>query len=213
MSKKIYGDHSNHKWVTNSICRHLLYEGCDLMGKLGIVGTVHRKHLKNIDFNNPDVRNKAIEIMFELYDYLSDEVEVFPMFGTLLGIVRGDDLIPHDDDVDFGYFMRDSGKLIKKLDALHGEKGYLIVRNEFSNLYTLVKDGIMIDLYEYEIVKEDGILQQGHRSFYNLKYDEVFHTSEEALREITFRGRTMKCIAHPVRFFERYYGLDWKTPK
>ena len=48
---------------------------------------------------------------------MSDEVTVWPMFGTLLGIVRDDDLIKHDDDIDLGYFKKDEAELIKKLDA------------------------------------------------------------------------------------------------
>ena len=208
---KIKGTDSVHTWVTNSICRHLLYEGCDLKGELGRIGGVYRNHLlggKPQNFLDEDRRSKAVNILLEFYNYLADEVKIFPMFGTLLGIVRNEDLIPHDDDIDFGYFLEDSQKLIEKLDNLHGKNGYLVIRNEFSNLYSLVKDGVMIDLYEYEPVEEDKILQQGHRTFYNLKYEEDF-----PLKTIPFRGTELVCINDPIKFFERYYGQDWKTPR
>lgn len=38
---------------------------------------------------------------FKLISRLLENVEAFPFFGTLLGLHRGDDLIPGDDDVDF----------------------------------------------------------------------------------------------------------------
>ena len=36
-------------------------------------------------------------------------------FGTLLGIVRDKDIISWDDDVDFGYFLKDRDRLIVAL--------------------------------------------------------------------------------------------------
>tara|TARA_R100001126_G_scaffold102681_2_gene88221 strand:- start:1332 stop:1976 length:645 start_codon:yes stop_codon:yes gene_type:complete len=208
---KFYGDAANHKWITRSICRHLLYEGCDLKGELNRVGKVYAHHLnkrQHGNFANHEHRRRAVNILLEFYDYMSDEITIFPMFGTLLGIVREQDLILHDDDLDFGYFKKDSERLIKKLDNLHNKDGYLVIRNEFSNLYSLVKDGIMIDLYEYEVIEEENLLQQGHRTFYNLQYDEAL-----PLKTIEFADRELVSINNPIAFFERYYGKDWKTPK
>ena len=212
MTKRyIEGRHSNHDWQTKSICRHLLYEGCDLMGKLGIVGNEYALHLnrrKYKNFADEEYRKKAIEIMLEFYDYMSEDMDIWPLFGTLLGIVRNGDLIPHDDDVDFGYLKKDESILVDKLDSIHGTNGFLVIRNEFSNLYSLAKDDVLIDLYEYEKLEHTPVLQQGHRSFYNLMHDELF-----PLKTIQFQGKELKCMSDPVKFFERYYGKDWKTPK
>jgi|14BtaG_2_1085337.scaffolds.fasta_scaffold103017_1 hypothetical protein len=207
-----------HRWVTKSICRHLLYEGCDLSGilnqvtmQLGADDKLYAEHLKkrnHQNFQDHSHRANAIKILFEFYDYLSDEVTVWPMFGTLLGIVRDDDLIKHDDDIDIGYFKKDEAELIKKLDALHNTRGYQVIRNEFSNLFSLIKDDVAIDLYEYEKLNNSPFLQQGHRTFYNLMYDETF-----PMKTIQFRDRDLLCISDPERFFERYYGKDWKVPK
>jgi hypothetical protein len=208
---KIYGEGADHKWITKSVCRHLLYEGCDLKGELKRTGRLYKQHLntrKHNNFTNDEHRKKATEVLIEFYDYMSDEITIFPMFGTLLGIVRQQDLISHDDDIDFGYLKKDSQRLIEKLDNIHNKNGFLVIRNEFSNLFSLVKDGIMIDLYEYEVIEDDKILQQGHRTFYNLQYDEVF-----PLNTLHFAGRELLSINNPVAFFERYYGRDWKTPK
>jgi phosphorylcholine metabolism protein LicD len=181
------------------------------MGKLGIVGNEYALHLnrrKYKNFADEEYRKKAIEIMFEFYDYMSEDMDIWPLFGTLLGIVRNGDLIPHDDDVDFGYLKKDESILVDKLDSIHGTNGFLVIRNEFSNLYSLAKDDVLIDLYEYEKLEHTPVLQQGHRSFYNLMHDELF-----PLKTIQFQGKELKCMSDPVKFFERYYGKDWKTPK
>ena len=212
MTKRyIAGKHSNHEWETKSICRHMLYESCDLEGKLKLVGTTYRNHLnrrKHNNFSNEQYKKKAIEVLFEFYDYMSEDMDIWPMFGTLLGIVRNDDLIPHDDDVDFGYLKKDESILVDKLDSIHGTNGFLVIRNEFSNLYSLAKDEVLIDLYEYEKLEHTPILQQGHRSFYNLMHDELF-----PFKTIQFQGKELKCMNDPVKFFERYYGKDWERPR
>ena len=112
---EIFGKDSVHEWRTKSICRHMLYEGCDLRGHLGIVGSTYREHFnkrKNKNFKDEAFRNHAIQVMSEFYDYMSTDIDIWPMFGTLLGMVRDDDLIKHDDDIDFGYLKRDEYVLI-----------------------------------------------------------------------------------------------------
>ena len=44
--------------------------------------------------------------------------------------------------------------------------------------------------------------------FYNLTHDELL-----PLKTMHFRGKEFKCMNNPVKFFERYYGKDWKTPR
>tara|TARA_Y100001938_G_scaffold149940_1_gene238820 strand:- start:19914 stop:20552 length:639 start_codon:yes stop_codon:yes gene_type:complete len=209
--EEISGRDPAHTWRTKSICRHMLYEGCDLQGKLKSVGTIYKIHLdrRNFkNFSNDGFREHALEIMFEFYDYFSKDIDIWPMFGTLLGMIRDDDLIKHDEDVDFGYFKKDEHKVIQKLDYLHNTNGYKLIRNEFSNLYSVVKEDVFIDLYEYENLPESDFLQQGHRSFYNLKKDEMF-----PMKTINFKQKNFKCINKPIKFFERYYGKDWQQPK
>lgn len=209
--REISGKHQGHTWKTKSICRHMLYESCDLQGKLNIVGGTYKHYHGKRQFNNfsnDEYRSRAIDVMFDFYDYMSSDVDIWPMFGTILGIIRNDDLIHHDDDIDFGYFKKDTSIIIDKLDSIHGKNGYLVIRNEFSNLYSLAKDDVLIDLYEFEQLVESPFLQQGHRSFYNLMKDELF-----PLKTIEFKGKELKCMNDPVKFFERYYGEDWKQPK
>ncbi|MHC4690210.1 MAG: LicD family protein [Planctomycetota bacterium] len=192
--------------TSKSICRELLYETCDMTARLPGFEATYKRHMKNITFNNEEYRKHAQDVMVEFYKYMSEYITLFPMFGTLLGIIRSDSLIPHDNDIDFGYLKSEEDELIKALDNLHGKYGFVIVRNQFNNLYSVAHDTVLIDLYEYE---ENGpVFMQGHREFYNLYSHEVL-----PFKTITFHDTEMKCIQDPIAYFERYYGKDWRTPK
>ena len=209
--EKFTGARGRHKWSTKSACAHMLYEHMDLDGnKVQPYKKYAEYHAKRKfkNFSDPNFKERTIEIIFELYDYMSEDLDIFPAFGTLLGFVRDQDLIPHDDDVDFGYFKKDSNTIIAKMDALHGKNGYSVIRNEYNTLFSLHKQDVLIDFYEYEMFGEGEDLHQGHRPFYNLKYDEVF-----PLTTIQFRQKEFKSINSPTKFFERYYGHNWKIPR
>ena len=146
---EIFGRDPVHEWRTKSICRHMLYEGCDLRGQLRTIGSTYREHFnkrKNKNFKDETFRNQAIQVMSEFYDYMSTDIDIWPMFGTLLGMVRDDDLIKHDDDIDFGYLKRDEYVLTKKLDSLHNTNGYKIIRNVTLLLLGLRLPNIMAEI-------------------------------------------------------------------
>lgn len=199
-------------WKTKSICRALLYESCDITGqgntKNGETLRFYHNKRNHTNFKNTEFREKSILIMNEFYDYMSSDIQMWPMFGTLLGIVRSNDLIPHDDDVDFGYFKKDEAKVIEKLDILHNQGDFKVIRNEFNNLYTIYKDDVFIDMYEYEVLDNDDFVKQGHRAAYDITKDELY-----PMKKIFFKGKEFDCMANPIKFFERYYGKDWQTPK
>ena len=201
------------KWKTKSICRGLLWESCDLYAELPMFEATYRHYhtlREHKTFKDEDFRKHAISVIQEFYNFFAPHVDIWPMFGTLLGIVRDNDLIPHDDDVDFGVFQKDEVKIIELLDQIHGHNGFKLIRNQFQTLFSVYKDQVLIDLYVYEEIKDGDyhMLHQGSRNAYNLSAKETF-----PLKEIDFIGTKMKCINDPISFLERFYGKDWQTPK
>jgi|10_taG_2_1085330.scaffolds.fasta_scaffold14417_3 phosphorylcholine metabolism protein LicD len=202
-----------------SICRELLKESCkdDCIGnckcyKYGPnnIDATMRQYLgkrKHKTFKDENFRKMAGDIMIEFFNFFEDKVLLWPMFGTLLGIVREGDIIPHDEDIDIGFFRKDEEKMIKLLDELHNNNGFVIIRNQFKTIYTVWKDGVFIDLYLYEKTATEQI-SQGHRDFYNILKQEAY-----PFKKIEFRNIQLNCISKPEIWLERYYGKDWRTPK
>ena len=202
-----------------SICKKLLEEsckdgcigpcGCYKYGPANIDATmrIYLSRRKDTTFKRPAFRERAGDVMIEFLDLFEGQVLLWPMFGTLLGLVRGGDIIPHDEDIDIGFFKSEEERLLSILDHIHGKNGFHVIRNQFKSIYTIWKDDVFIDLYMYERTETEQI-NQGHRHFYNMITNEAF-----PFKKISFRDRELNCIAEPEAWLERYYGHDWQTPK
>lgn len=57
----------------------------------------------------------ADSVFSDIYNILSQEVEFWPEFGTLLGIFRDGEFMRHDFDFDFGAFIDDADTIISAL--------------------------------------------------------------------------------------------------
>ena len=204
-----------------TVCQALLKESCkkncaDVCDcyQYGVTQTLDQtmkiflSQRKHKNFQDPEHHERATKLMLEFYNHFEKEMCIWPMFGTLLGIVREGSLIRHDDDIDFGFFSEDIEKLEEILTRLHKEKKFIVIRNQFKTIYTVWKDGVYIDLYSYTSLKNENCLAQGHRHFYNILNNEA-----HPFKKIKFKGLEFNCISRPEKWLERFYGKDWKTPK
>lgn len=154
------------------------------------------------DFSDNKRRSVGRKLLAELYTGLPPSVVAFPIFGTLLGMVRDNDIIKHDIDIDIG-FIDPSNHMISYLNNL---TNWIFVRNLGGSLLSVFCDGVMFDLYKY--VPNGNVYDQPGHPDYRLLKSEV-----EPMKHIEFFDTEFTCIGNPITFFERYYGMDWKTPK
>ena len=166
---------------------------------------IYKQYFNAETFHDDDKRKLGRELLKSICKIAPDSITMFPMFGTLLGIVRDKDIIKHDVDIDLG-FIDDKNVMNEFLHSIDGKDGWKLVRNSANFLYSACKENIMFDFYRY--VDTGNRLDCMINSTYFLTYEEVF-----PMKTIEFDSTVYNCIANPVDFFERYYGSDWQTPK
>jgi SAM-dependent methyltransferase len=151
------------------------------------------------------------EVLAALHDA---GVEAFPAYGTLLGAIREQDFIGHDNDVDIGYVSRHSHPLD-------------VIRESFRIQRTLREQGYSVDRYsavgfKVDVVEADGGVR-GLDVFGGYFLDGSLYLMGEIgvpfqddwifpLGTCTLAGRTLPAPARPEKLLEATYGPGWKVP-
>lgn len=135
--------------------------------------------------------------IMQKYDFESRLV-----FGTLLGIYRGKDLIPHDQDIDIAMRPSQLAVLEKAMPELI-ENGFNVTRYSKNLLVSLSREDEYIDLYIFNDQK-NGTYVCGMYKLY--EKDFVSPTT------IEFIDREFKTVENIEQFLLTYYGKNWKTP-
>lgn len=145
----------------------------------------------------------ALENLRRLKDLLdSTGVEFQIAYGTLLGAIRGNDFIDHDEDIDLILLAERKQELMDLLPAMIQE-GFQIARYDRRGLLSIIRQGVYVDFYFFE--KRPG----------GVGYCGGLLCPAELLEETTdfvFKGLNVKIPARYVDFFVFEYGEDWQTP-
>lgn len=173
-----------------------------------------RLGVRAVRFNQPLQKDRGekqkLAVLGEIYrvtnNYLKQlNVEYWITLGTLLGYSRENDLIPHDEDVDFGLHENDYEKVLSGADML--PPGFRLFNTTFDHrgpkLYIEHK-GWEADLYFYE---DDNV---NLRSY--IKSDEGGESKPfpknliYPLQKTEFLGEETWIPANPQAFLEHLYG-------
>lgn len=131
----------------------------------------------------------------------SEGIDIFPAYGTLLGLVRDHDFITWDEDIDLYILKEDESKLEDFLFTLK-DNGFALVRYERSGLYSFMRNGEYIDIYVLEDIG-NGIRNNAGDLFFEEDFKDVVNYD--------FKGITLKIPKNHDRHLEFLYG-DWQTP-
>lgn len=167
------------------------------------------------DYLRPECcTNHLKELLFFVEDLLTEQgIFHWLDFGSLLGAVRGQELIPWDNDVDFGVLKRDAGK-IHALEAEVIRAGHYFVYDDALRLWRIYysqTNRAMVDIDPWEQV--GGFLKNRKLSkripgwFFPKRY-------LENLEPVLLYGRAFPAPS-PVQDFLAHhrYGPDYKTPQ
>ena len=171
-----------------------------------------------------ELKKNGSNILCEIEDILNScEINHFFDFGTLLGIVRENGIIPGDGDIDVGVFI-DSEDDKKRIEKLVNNKNVVKVRQ-----FVIDKYGIAEESYFYKNkVRFDLHYYYGKGTerfcflFYRLPENTYSNTTEFDSVKVKLHGLTVapfnfdsKQISlpkNPEDIIVQKYGVNWRTP-
>ena len=140
--------------------------------------------------------------------------------GTLLGIIRENNLLGHDGDVDVDVLVEDVGDIdefLKKINSVSDTKA-----NFHNQYFTIQYDfgGNSTNFDIFIVFNKDG---KRFRHFWSKESDnfedapclvwpEEFYYKDK-WEDVEFLDRKFKVPARPEEYLETMYGEDWRTPK
>jgi lipopolysaccharide cholinephosphotransferase len=139
-------------------------------------------------------------------------VPMFLHWGTLLGAVRERDFIPHDNDIDVGFFLSDLDRFLGLKNAFQAQGFEFItegIRNrEDGYIYKVIRDEVDIDLFPAREVRsflKGRLWQLDERTTVPPRF-------LDSLEAIEFLGETFKVPADPIGLMRNLYGKTWNVP-
>ena len=161
------------------------------------------------NFMNVDIAHTALLALKSGLEV--EHVPFFLAYGTLLGIVRDGDLLPHDKDMDVGLPWDVSREvLIRELTVKHGfsRSGRHTPEEDAWNVVLVHREtGISIDLFFF---KPDGdALLSG---FHHLPVPLLWRFGHFTTQPLEYLGHSWQVPDPPERFLQEIYGPDWRTP-
>lgn len=128
---------------------------------------------------------------------------VSPAYGTLLGIIRENNFIEWDEDIDLFVLSEDKEKLLSALWLLKEEGLDLIRVDRCEHLYSVMRNGEYIDFYIMDSISPE--LRTGYGDLFMLEQ----HLTN--LMDWDFKGITISVPCQYEECLQLLYG-DWRTP-
>ena len=149
---------------------------------------------------NIEIERENLKLLFEIFSEL--EIEFVLMYGTLLGAIRDNGFIEHDEDVDIALEIRYFDRFKKSLFKLR-DKGFELIRIDDRGFASIMKNGEYIDLYFFTEINDNYSVCCGNYIFSEFLKNKI---------EYSLYGQNYKIPALFEKFFLVEYGEDWNVP-
>jgi len=175
----------------------------------------HRYYVKLYGVIPPCCRDKLYEMLVDIKTVFNAAgIKWWMMFGTLLGAVRQQDIIPIDSDVDLGIAWEDMPKVDRVIPFLR-DRYYRVQRwvkryGKITMKYSMINKN-RIDMFFYRFDNKKGVYRIFHPDM-NAPFwqrTDLYEREVAQLGEATIRDHTFPTIAEPEGFLKRFYGDDW----
>jgi len=122
-------------------------------------------------------------------------------YGTLLGAIREDDFITHDEDIDVAILDEDRDNFLNSLDTFI-ENDFIIGRYA-NDILSLIRNGEYIDIY---IFRKKLF---GYREFGNEQLKEKYLIDT---MDYSFMDSKFKIPRESEKYLIEHYGKNWRVP-
>jgi len=152
---------------------------------------------------------------------LADDMQSwgYPLYlvgGTLLGMVRGGELLPHDDDIDFAFLSdatdpADLGLVSFEMERRLTDAGYAVARHSLAQLeIVFFDDAGQVDHY---IDIFTGFFHEGlYCQPFALRSDLIRREDLVPTSDIIVNGVPLPAPANPEAWLAYAYGENWRVP-
>lgn len=156
----------------------------------------------------------ASTVLLDACEFLEQiGVPYFLIGGTLLGILRDGELLPHDKDIDLGIpWDVDREWLMDQIEA--SEKfvmnGLIRPASEVAEWnFSFVRKGtpIAVDLFFFK--REDEYWLEG---FYMQPFPCLLRYKQRTFTTLHYRDRDLSIPCHPEEMMEEIFGVGWRIP-
>lgn len=168
------------------------------------------------------LQNVGFKLNEEIYSALKNiKIEYYVGFGTLLGVVRDNSFIKHDDDIDYFVNIHDSNDWLLIFNILTSKgytpKGFYIENNQIHEL-GFEKNGIRVDFFQ---LYKSGNSQSVDSYYRNPNL--IYKANVVSIRKYNFEvipGHFVKIIKgshftipnNYENILKAIYGDNWRTP-
>ena len=177
------------------------------------------------------VQKYGYSIIEEVYGIFADlNLDIWVDWGTLLGYIREQRILLHDDDIDFSAYMMSEQKRNELIEIM-SKCGYVQVREWHDGdkviMDTFEKYGVRFDIEYQEVVSENKICtvifekEEQTRSYFEKEVEiiegmgrYIYETSNPAKVIIECFANGKRCPL-PNNYTERVaelYGPNWRIP-
>jgi hypothetical protein len=181
-----------------------------------LILTAHSFQRPLNSYTDIDLRD-LIHATFEVLKKIPETVSMI-CYGTLLGAIRDDDFIAHDDDIDVLFIINKNhpifSHIVEKLVLLFEDSGFAVQQNNVNEVGALPI--LQILDYKYPIhldvffgVQENTAIRMPMKQVKNELVDEVLMLPVKYLESGKFSGFPIP--SNPEGFFEIRYGNTWRA--
>lgn len=150
----------------------------------------------------------AIYVLKHAKEILDKAGIVFmPMYGTLLGIIRQNDFIPKDYDMDLAVFGRDRQNLIDLIPEFD-KVGIKFTRCSEPWVYTFKYKSADCDFY----MINDSCWPYNYR-YVRIVTKYIQRNFFTELKTVNFKGVDISVPKRSEELMEYFYGREWRIPK